>query len=224
VGGSSLADRSKAVGQLSRERRRVDGGCVVTSGLSRADARRSRRLLLEAGTSAFIEIGLDVQVSEIARRAGLAKGTFFRHFPTKRSLLIAILARSLDEMAEIAERHADELTTPIIRRWAEAAAEKIIPIRAVIENATLSGVFDDSIRQAMGRLQPRLEVLRAAAVERGEIRDDVNAMDIFVTLMSATASVYAPRAAIQPDRWRRYLVLGLDGLRPEAASSPLPPG
>ncbi len=180
--------------------------------------------MIQAGTEAFIEIGLDVQVSEICRRAGLAKGTFFRHFTTKGDLLIAILAASLEQLGDIAEAHAADLSEPIIRRWAEAAAAQIIPIRAVIETATLSGVFDDSIRQAMGRLQPRLDFLRAAAVKSGEIREDVTAMDIFVVLMSATASVYAPRAKVQPERWRRYLTLGLDGLRPEAVSSPLPPG
>ena len=196
----------------------------MSSGLSRADARRSRRLLIEAGTAAFIEQGLDVQVIEITRRAGLAKGTFFRHFPTKRALLIAILAQSLEQLTDIAEAHANELTTPIISRWAEAAAARVVPLRAVIETAILSGVSDDSIRDALDRLQSRLDTLRVSAVARGEIRADVTAMDIFVVVMSATASVYAPRGKLHPERWRRYLQLGLDGLRPVAAHLPLPPG
>jgi hypothetical protein len=71
---------------------------------TRADARRNRQALLEAGAGALAECGVDVQVSEIVRRAGLAKQTFFRHFPSKDALIVAILVENVN-------RHTDTART-----------------------------------------------------------------------------------------------------------------
>jgi AcrR family transcriptional regulator len=49
----------------------------------RADAQRNRRRLLEAAAELFRERGLEVSVAEIARRAGVGRGTLFRNFATK---------------------------------------------------------------------------------------------------------------------------------------------
>ena len=70
----------------------------VEAVLRRADATRNRRLLLEAAAQAFAEGGIDVPAGEIARRAGVAKGTLFRHFPTKSELVAAVL---VDRMAQL---------------------------------------------------------------------------------------------------------------------------
>ncbi len=47
---------------------------------ARADMIRNRRQLLAAATEAFAERGVEVSMGEIAQRAGIAKGTVFRHF------------------------------------------------------------------------------------------------------------------------------------------------
>ena len=56
----------------------------------RADAARNRARVLDAARTAFAEAGLDVGVEEIARRAGVGKGTLYRRFPTKEALVRAI--------------------------------------------------------------------------------------------------------------------------------------
>src|SRR4029453_8247703 len=63
---------------------------LVTRAL-RADAARNRSLLLAAATEEFAAHGMDASVADIARRAGVGKGTVFRHFPTKDDLLAAIV-------------------------------------------------------------------------------------------------------------------------------------
>ena len=44
----------------------------------RADAARNRARVLDAAREAFAEMGLDVGVEEIARRAGVGEGTLYR--------------------------------------------------------------------------------------------------------------------------------------------------
>ena len=48
-------------------------------------------MLLAAAAEEFAERGLDASVADIARRAGIGKGTVFRHFPTKDDLITAIV-------------------------------------------------------------------------------------------------------------------------------------
>lgn len=58
----------------------------------RADARRNRELLLAAAREVFGEHGADAPLDEVARRAGIGNATMYRHFPTRRELLIAVYA------------------------------------------------------------------------------------------------------------------------------------
>ena len=67
----------------------------------RADAARNRARVLDAARTAFAEAGLDVGVEEIARRAGVGKGTLYRRFPTKQALVRAIFEDILEEIERI---------------------------------------------------------------------------------------------------------------------------
>ncbi|HVE68365.1 MAG TPA: helix-turn-helix domain-containing protein, partial [Solirubrobacteraceae bacterium] len=57
----------------------------------RADARRNRERIMEAAREAFAESGLDAQMEDLARRAGVGVGTVYRHFPTKEALVEALV-------------------------------------------------------------------------------------------------------------------------------------
>lgn len=72
-----------------------------------------RRDLLDAGLEVLIEKGYDAAtVSEITRRAGVAKGTFYLYFQTKAHLLVALR-----------ERHNDEIATEIVARLGDGPAD-----------------------------------------------------------------------------------------------------
>jgi AcrR family transcriptional regulator len=64
----------------------------------RADARRNYELLLSAAKEVFDEHGADAPLDDIARRAGVGNATMYRHFPTRRELIIAVYA---DEVAAL---------------------------------------------------------------------------------------------------------------------------
>ena len=48
---------------------------------------------------AFAETGLDTQMDDVARRAGVGVGTLYRHFPTKDALVRALIVFKMERMA-----------------------------------------------------------------------------------------------------------------------------
>jgi len=68
----------------------------------RADAARNRESLLAAAEQEFAERGLSASVADIARRAGVAKGTVFRHFATKEDLIASIVCAHIAALTEAA--------------------------------------------------------------------------------------------------------------------------
>lgn len=74
----------------------VDDAEVAPADEGRAQA--SRRKILEAAREVFFESGFDrANLDEVARRAGIAKGTIYRYFDTKAELYVAVLLRNADQ-------------------------------------------------------------------------------------------------------------------------------
>jgi AcrR family transcriptional regulator len=63
--------------------------------VSKAD--ESRRRILEAAREVFFEQSFErANLDEVARRAGIAKGTIYRYFDTKAELYVAVLSANAD--------------------------------------------------------------------------------------------------------------------------------
>lgn len=61
----------------------------------RSDASRNRRRLLEAAAALVEEVGVDrLSTDAVARRAGVGKGTVFRHFGSRAGLMLGLLDHS----------------------------------------------------------------------------------------------------------------------------------
>jgi AcrR family transcriptional regulator len=69
----------------------------------RADAVRNRARVLGAARECMARNGLDVQMEEIARKAGVGVGTVYRHFPNKDELIEALAADRFVRLAELAD-------------------------------------------------------------------------------------------------------------------------
>lgn len=179
----------------------------------RADMVRNRRLLLEAATEAFAEHGVDVSIGEIAQRAGLAKGTVFRHFASKEDLLAAIMLQLVDRLVATADRllTADE-PAAALREFMTDGVEALVADRAFCEVVGRPSLQHDAVREAIDRLCGAIEALTARAREEGSIRADITGTDVML-LLGGIHQTAAPLLAEQPQVWRRYLELALDGLR-----------
>src|SRR3954470_725152 len=70
----------------------------------RRDSRRNRKRVLEAARRCMARKGLDAQMEEIARAAGVGVGTVYRHFPTKDDLVEALAMARFERLAELARQ------------------------------------------------------------------------------------------------------------------------
>ncbi|MGA2757430.1 MAG: helix-turn-helix domain-containing protein [Solirubrobacteraceae bacterium] len=193
----------------------------LPSGERRADSQRNREALLAAAAQAFAQGGIEVSADEVARRAGVAKGTLFRHFATKRDLVNAVaVVRLLQLRAAVAEVMATR--APGLGAVAELmsrGAELLAADRSFFAAASGPGPADAQLGAAKLELQLALDELVAGAQRCGEVRPEVTGTDIAMLMMAAT-NTCAPAHALQPQLWRRYLALMIDGLRPQSTSLP----
>jgi AcrR family transcriptional regulator len=185
----------------------------------RADAARNRELLLAAAAEEFAERGLDASVADIARRAGVGKGTVFRHFATKDDLLAAIVLERITTLNAVGESLLDAADpgTALLEFLTVAAHQRQQRDLSFLRAA---GELNAEVAQARAQLFQTIHALVDRAREHGALRADITGADVIV-LMCAPNHVtsYLPNAS--PDLWQRYLAIIFDGLRPEGAH-PLP--
>lgn len=185
----------------------------------RADAARNRKLLLAAAADEFAERGLDASVADIARRAGVGKGTVFRHFATKDDLLAAIVLDRIDALNSLAESllGAADPGAALLEFLTVAAHQ-----RQQLDLSFLAGTGELSpdVTRTRTRMFQTMHTLVDRAREHGAVRADVTGADVILLMCAPNYVVgYVPDAP--PDLWQRYLAIIFDGLRPQGAH-PLP--
>lgn len=196
---------------------------VVASPPLRADARRNRERVLEAARAAFAERGLDAQVEEIAREAGVGVGTVYRHFATKEGLLEAVALEPLGEVIDHArgalEREPPGVAFEGFMRW---VTEKQVGDRCMGETGAGSLAQSEAVtarREELGQLVGELLVRAQAA---GTIRDDLVLEDVPMLIFGIGAGELLD-ACMPYSGWRRHLEVVLDGIRAPARSVLAPP-
>ncbi|MFE7721737.1 TetR/AcrR family transcriptional regulator [Nocardia rhizosphaerihabitans] len=189
----------------------------------RADAARNRLLILDAAREVFAEQGLDVTLADVAEHAGLGVGTVYRRFASKDELVDAVFERFFQDMADAAER-ALAAADPwdALTEFFEFAGAHMAVNKGLVD--VMAGA-DQGCAQLTGQ-RPRVESaigeLFARAQSAGELRADAEPSDFFALIyMVGTMAEFAQ--PVNPDAWRRYLALILDGLRdPRFARPDLP--
>ena len=176
----------------------------------RADAQRNRARILDAAHDVFTEGGPHASTEEVARRAGVAIGTVFRHFPTKADLLQAlmrqVLQRITDEAADLVA-HGDPATALfeffalLVRRT--AASRTAVSLLA--EEGT-----EVSITGPIGSLADTVGHLLARGQEAGAVRAEVQPDEVMALLDSTCQG--ALRGNWNPDLRDRTLDIIFTGL------------
>jgi len=186
----------------------------------RADARRNRCRILEAAESVFTQKGMVASTDEVAAAAGVGIGTVFRHFPTKRELLEAILVSKLRRLVDEAEALSSS---------EDPRAALFAFFTRMLEQSSSKKAFSDALAEAGvdvrgATLETKKELGRAvgklltSAQRAGTVRVDVQVPELMALMAGAIHA--AEHATNSREVATRALGIIFDGLRPEGAARP----
>jgi len=189
----------------------------------RRDASRNRERVLEAARELFAERGLEVTMDEIARHAGVGVGTVYRRFRRREEIIEALFEQRMEEYLALAKGSlADPDPWHGLVAFLEQGLAMQAADRGLKELLVGHGHAAESGARVRARLLPVVARLVARAQEAGALRPDIGALDLpIVSLMLGQVIDFSH--AVEPDLWRRYLALLLDGLRSEGRPLPLAP-
>jgi AcrR family transcriptional regulator len=167
---------------------------------------------LESARSAFATAGLDAQIDDIARGAGVGVGTVYRHFPTKEELLQALALARFEGLAAAARRalEADD-------GWEGFVEFMTYSARVMAEDRLLSEAMDQrSDVCGNAAASAGLPDLVAKLVERakvdGKLRADAEPWDVPGLICGIGRAVRAAPGS-PAMTWQRHLEIILAGLR-----------
>ena len=177
---AGLVDRDGTVTEAS--------GATLERSSRRADAVRNRTAILEAARQLVTEQGTEVAMGEIARAAGVAVGTLYRHFPNKADLLSAVVNEYVEALAddaqgawECVEAGRSDAALELLD-FLERALEMITRSHAAKTVARALGAEveyaepETRATEALGRL---IEQGRAS----GRLRSDLTVSDLYVLMI-----------------------------------------
>jgi AcrR family transcriptional regulator len=184
----------------------------------RADAQRNRERLIETAKAAFSELGTDVSLEEIARRAGVGIGTLYRHFPTRDAIVAAVYQHEVEQLAAAAQRLLATLPpAEALHQWLRMAIDYIATkkLMASALNAMADGttaLYASSTPRIIGSVTLLVDRAKAA----GAIRADVDADDMLRALVGFAYGNITSNAA--DPAWRdsalRLIDVLMAGLKP----------
>jgi AcrR family transcriptional regulator len=179
----------------------------------RSDAQRNRERILEVAKDAFTRSGANTSLDDIAREAEVGPGTLYRHFPSREALLEAVYRSEMEKLAAAQEKFAQELPpVEALRAWLllfvdYMAAKQII---APALNA-LVGDPKKLFEASYARIWDAIRALVRRAVKSGDIRKDLDAIDLLRALIGVA------NVGTSPD-WqqsaRRLVDILITGSRP----------
>ncbi|KUN78504.1 TetR/AcrR family transcriptional regulator [Streptomyces griseoruber] len=180
----------------------------------RADALRNRERIVTAAREMFTELGPDVPLDDIARRAGVGNATLYRHFPDRdalvREVVCSVLDRAVlagqDALAESGDAFA------ALEHFVHASADERIGALCPMVSSSFDKHHPD-LEAARERVERIIEEVMDRAKAAGQLRPDVGVGDVMI----AVAQLSRPPAGtgcLSADRFvHRHLQLLLDGLR-----------
>jgi AcrR family transcriptional regulator len=187
----------------------------------RKDAERNRQRVLTAARELFAVEGMEASLNDVARHAGVGVGTVYRRFATKEELVEAIFESGVDEvvcLAEAALRHQDSwegFVWFVERQCLLTATDR--GLREMVYSKAYGGNRVERVRE---RLAPLMKELVERARRDGYLRPDVESTDMpVIGLLAGTVGEWA--GDVDPELWRRYVELLLEGMRCRPDQKPL---
>jgi AcrR family transcriptional regulator len=162
---------------------------------------------------AFARHGANTSLDDIAKQVGVGPGTLYRHFPTREELLQSVYRAELEKLAEAEQKFSQTMApTDALRAWlllfvdAIAAKQLIAPALN-----TLLGDPKKVFETSYAKMHQAIRALVKRGVESGDIRGDLDPVDLLRALIGVSNVASAPDW--QPSA-RRLVDILIAGSRP----------
>ncbi|MEU9558199.1 TetR/AcrR family transcriptional regulator [Streptomyces fumanus] len=177
----------------------------------RADAQRNRKHLIATAAEAFAS-GRAVSLDAIAKRAGVGNATLYRHFPTREDLVEEVYRDQIrplreDARALLATEPPAQALHAWMLRFADWAGERRGICEALVAMSA-SGRFGTG--PVCDEVQQILAMLLEAGTTAGELRGDIEPVEVGAILSGLLSVAGAPE---QRPQLNRMLNVVVDGLR-----------
>ncbi|HTO06127.1 MAG TPA: TetR/AcrR family transcriptional regulator [Myxococcota bacterium] len=177
---------------------------------------RSRKKILDSARAVFFEEGFErANLDEVARRAGLAKGTIYRHFDSKAELYVEVLVQNADTFLERMQRVVDpkDSAAEQIRRLARfyfdhySSQLEYFRIFWAIDNQRLIGELPPNLVAKVTAVWKRALGLLAGVIERGIAAEELLPCDPWLTAnvvwVGANAVIHTLEVPARRELWER---------------------
>ena len=190
----------------------MKGKSTAAARKPRADSARNRQLLIEAAKAGFSDVGLDVSLEEVARRAGVGIGTLYRHFPTREAVVEAVYRHEVEHLAEAVPLLLQ--TSPAgeaLHQWMHLfvdyiATKRIIAPSLATAAARTPALYTTSLELITGAIS----TLVKRAIASGDVRKDIDPSDLLRAMVGVS---YGNPDASWEASARRLIDILMDGLR-----------
>ncbi|SER26104.1 TetR/AcrR family transcriptional regulator [Actinokineospora terrae] len=179
------------------------------SGRPRADARANRLRLLTEADAVFREQGTGASLEAIAKRAGVAIGTLYGHFPTRRALLSALMTERNEAVFAAGDALSAEPPDRALRTWIQLTVTHAATYSGLA--ALLADGTDDAsseLHASCVRMTEIGDTLLRRAIDAGTIHPTTTSADLN-TLTTACALAREHTTAEQADRLVAITFTGL---------------
>jgi len=178
----------------------------------RADSARNRQLLIDAAKAGFAEVGLNVSLEEIARRAGVGIGTLYRHFPSREAVVEAVYRHEVEQLAEaVPELLKTSPAGDALHRWMHLFVDYIATKRLIAPSlAAAAGRSPTLYATSVELITGAISTLVKRAVASGDVRKDIDPTDLLRALVGV--SYGNPDVGWEASA-RRLIDILMDGLR-----------
>lgn len=169
--------------------------------------------IIKAAVESFSEKGYAAtSTSEIAQKAGVAEGTIFRHYKTKKELLIAITVpvitkmieplflRDFTRMLDAPYETYEEFLRALFRNRYEFARNNLPIVKIIMQEIP----FHEELRETFKRVAtesvlPRFQRVTEAAKEKGILKADIPVPSMIRFIVSSMLGLVITLLVIQPE-------------------------
>lgn len=168
------------------------------------------------------ERGNGISLNDIAHHAGVGVGTAYRRYANKEELFSELYDLRVAETLEVLQNAlADPDPWNGIVIYLEGSLRENFGNRGQRQLFPNPALAPERFDASKDLIAPMVNTLAARAVAAGVVRPELTGTDL-VYFLTAVGAIIDRTRAVEPELFRRYLAMFLDGIRASKTHQPLP--